>query len=558
MPETIRAGEKNLVKVFCNDYRFEIPRFQRPYAWTTEEVSELLDDLLFAMNGDDQEPYFLGSVILIKKRDDPKSQVVDGQQRLTTLTMLLCSLRELADEDVRSSIDEHIRQTANQITGAEEVVRVQLRNQDQSFFHWYVQSEGGIQSLIDSSPETKTDSQVRISENVELLHRKLTELSSDERKRLAIFIITQCYLVVVETTHEASAYRIFSVLNNRGLDLTATDILKAEIIGGLSDLSDNEKDAYSEKWEYIEQGLGRSRFNALFTHIRMIYGKSKQRRTLQEEFKQQVLNKKDSGKKFINEVLDRYDDVYKRVLGLSEEQQRSGKFQEFLEFLRLLDNSDWVPPAMAFFFCHSDASNLLDKFTKDLERLAFGLFIRRANINQRINRYADVLRDIEEDNDVFRDDGPLQLNAGERADIRQRLNGEIYMLPRVPRPLLLRLDRLLAEAGAVYNHPIISVEHVLPQNPQDGSQWLTWFPDAEERSYWTHRLANLVLLSSRKNTRASNYEFNRKKTEYFQKGGVQTFALTSQVVSQDEWTPAVLEARQNQLLNKLEEEWRLA
>ena len=553
MSETIQAGEKNLVKVFCNDYRFEIPVFQRPYAWTTEEVSELLDDLLFAMNWDDQEPYFLGSVILIKK-SDPESRVVDGQQRLTTLTMLLCSLRELADEDVRSSIDEHIRQTANQITGAEEVVRVQLRHQDQSFFHQYVQSEGGIQSLIDSSPETKTDSQVRISENVELLHGKLTELNSDDRKRLAKFIITQCYLVVVATTHEASAYRIFSVLNDRGLDLTATDILKAEIIGGLSN---NEQEIYGEKWEDIEQELGRNKFNELFTHIRMIYGKAKQRRTLQEEFRQQVLNQH-SGKEFINEILDQYDDVYKRVLGLSEEQQHTGKYQEFLESLRLLDNSDWVPPAMAFFFCHANASNLLNTFTKDLERLAFGLFIRRANINQRINRYAEVLRDIEADNDVFRDDGPLQLNVEERADIRQRLDGPIYMLPRVPRPLLLRLDRLLAEAGAIYNHPIISVEHVLPQNPQDGSQWFTWFPDAEERSYWTHRLANLVLLSSRKNARASNYEFDRKKTEYFQKGGVQTFALTSQVVSKDEWTPAVLETRQKQLLSKLEEEWRLA
>lgn len=555
MPETIQAGEENLMKVFSNEYRFEIPRFQRPYAWTTEEVSELLDDLLFAMNGNDQEPYFLGSVILIK-RDDPKSQVVDGQQRLTTLTMLLCSLRELADEDFRSLIDEHIRQTANELSGAEEVVRVQLRHQDQSFFHRYVQSEGGIQSLIDSSPETKTDSQVRIVENVELLHRKLTELSLDERKRLAIFVVRQCYLVIVETTHETSAYRIFSVLNDRGLDLTATDILKAQIIGGLSDLSDNEKDAYSEKWEHIEQGLGRSKFNALFTHIRMIYGKSKQRRTLQEEFEQQVLNQH-SGKEFINEILDRYADVYQRVLGLSEEQQRFGEYHGFLESLRLLDNSDWVPPAMAFFFCHTNASDRLS-FTKDLERLAFGLFIRRANINHRINRYADILRDIEEDNDVFRDDGPLQLNADERDDIRQRLDGPIYTLPRVPRPLLLRLDRLLAEAGAVYNQSIISVEHVLPQNPQDGSQWLTWFPDAEEQSYWTHRLANLVLLSSYKNTRASNYEFNRKKTEYFQKEGVQTFALTSQVMSQDEWTPAVLEARQKELLSRLEIEWRLA
>ena len=71
-------------------------------------------------------------------------------------------------------------------------------------------------------------------------------------------------------------------------------------------------------------------------------------------------------------------------------------------------------------------------------------------------------------------------------------------------------------------------------------------------------MANLILLSSRKNARASNYEFDRKKKEYFRRGGVQTFALTTQVVDQAEWTPAVLEDLQKQLLRKLEEEWRLA
>ena len=285
----------------------------------------------------------------------------------------------------------------------------------------------------------------------------------------------------------------------------------------------------------------------------MIYGKAKQRRTLIEEFRQQVLSHY-TGREFIDDVLDQYDDVYKRVLGLSYEKQMFG---QYLESLRLLDNTDWVPPVMAFFFRHTDAPDLLTKFTKDLERLAFGLFIRRANINDRINRYAEVLADIEQDNDVCRDEGPLQLNTDEKAEIRRILDGPIYTLPRVPRPLLLRLDRLLAEAGAVYDHPIISVEHVLPQNPQECSQWRTWFPDEEVRGHWTHRLANLILLSSRKNARASNYEFDRKKKEYFQRGGVQTFALTSQVVDQGEWTPTVLEDRQRQLLRKLEEEWRL-
>lgn len=550
MPEAIHASEKNLDKVLCNDYLFEIPVFQRPYAWTTEEVNELLDDLLFSMDRDDQEPYFLGSIVLIKE-DDPDSLVVDGQQRLTTLTMLLCSLRELADGDVKSLIDGRIRQKSDPLTGAREVVRVELRRQDQSFFHRYVQSEGGIQSLLDSTPKTETDSQVRISENVRLLHRKLGELSPEQRMKLASFIITQCYLVVVSTPNETSAYRIFSVLNNRGLDLTATDILKAEIIGGLTD---DEQYDYGEKWEDIEQELGRDKFSDLFTHIRMIYGKAKQRRTLQEEFRQQVLSQH-TGRQFIDDVLDQYDDVYKRVLGLSDEKQMFG---QYLESLRLLDNADWVPPAMAYFFRHTDAPGLLTKFTKDLERLAFGLFIRRANINDRINRYAEVLEDIEQENDVCRDEGPLQLNTDEKAEIRRILDGPIYTLPRVPRPLLLRLDRLLAEAGAVYDHPIISVEHVLPQNPQECSQWLTWFPDEEERRDWTHRLANLVLLSSRKNARASNYEFDRKKKEYFQKGGVQTFALTTQVVDKGEWTPDLLEDRQKLLLTKLEEEWRLA
>ena len=92
MPARITATEQHLGKVFSDDYFFEIPLYQRPYAWTTDHVDELLDDLLDAMRRDSESPYFLGSIVLIKDEDNPKSEVVDGQQRLTTLTMLLCVL----------------------------------------------------------------------------------------------------------------------------------------------------------------------------------------------------------------------------------------------------------------------------------------------------------------------------------------------------------------------------------------------------------------------------------------------------------------------------------
>ena len=90
MPETIEAKELQIVNVLDDNYRFEIPDYQRPYAWTTEQTSELLDDLLYAMGQvksvSESSPYFLGSIVVIKDGLQPLAQIVDGQQRITTLT----------------------------------------------------------------------------------------------------------------------------------------------------------------------------------------------------------------------------------------------------------------------------------------------------------------------------------------------------------------------------------------------------------------------------------------------------------------------------------------
>lgn len=554
MPDTIKASEQDLNAVFSDTYLFEIPVFQRPYAWTTEQVDDLLDDLLYAMRRDDDEPYFLGSVVLIKG-DDAKSRVVDGQQRLTTLTMLLCCLRELAEGELQTALDARIRQQRDILAGTEEVVRLSLRPLDRKFFYDNVQADGGIGSLLANTPATDTDSQQRVFENVKYLHEKLVALEPAERRRLAAYALQRCYLVIVSTRDMASAYRIFSVMNDRGLDLSATDILKAEVVGGIRNA--DEQHSYASKWEDVEQELGRERFGALFAHIRTIYAKAKQRRSLQEEFREYVLAQHTS-EDFIERVLDRYDDAYKSVLGLPHGMiESTPNLDTYLQHLRRLDNADWIPPAMAFFHKHPYDRDGIAKFIKDLERLAYGMFIRRADINARINRYAEVLRVIDHGNDIWKYDGPLQLSDSEKSAVLDILDGAIYTLPRVPGPLLRRLDSLVAEAGATYDYATISIEHVLPQNTPQESQWRIWFPDDDEREQWTHRLANLVLLSFRKNTRASNWEFERKKDEYFRRRGVSPFALTTQVLAENEWTPAVLERRQRELIGRLKAEWRL-
>lgn len=87
----ISGAEFPLSKIFSSDFEFVIPSYQRPYAWGETQTSELLDDLLAFAEDDSEEGYFLGSIVLIKTEDAPRAEVIDGQPRLTTLTILLAA-----------------------------------------------------------------------------------------------------------------------------------------------------------------------------------------------------------------------------------------------------------------------------------------------------------------------------------------------------------------------------------------------------------------------------------------------------------------------------------
>jgi len=88
---------------------------------------------------------------------------------------------------------------------------------------------------------------------------------------------------------------------------------------------------------------------------------------------------------------------------------------------------------------------------------------------------------------------------------------------------------------------------------------LTDFPNEADREKWVHKLANLVLLTRRKNSQAGNLDFSEKKSRYFStKAGVSNFALTSKVLVEKSWTPETLQRRQSELIGAIEKLWRLA
>lgn len=551
---SIKAEEKQLQKIFSDDFVFDIPAYQRPYAWTTEQAGELLDDLLNAALGDGDTDYFLGSIVLIKNENQPRSEVVDGQQRLTTLTILFCALRDLInDPDDKGELDNHVRAKGRRLAGIEDRFRLTLRERDRDVFRQRIQQIDAVGEFVDSR-EGLPDSQLRFRENARHIWGALRGMTPSVLSALAEFLIRKCYLVVVSASDQESAYRIFAVMNDRGLNLSPTDILKAEIIGRIDA---EQRAGYTSEWETIEEDLGRDDFRDLFAHIRMIHVKSKARGNLTREFREGVLAN-GSGCEFIDGTLSPMADAYRTVTRATfEDTERESAINGLLSHLGRIDNFDWVPPAMAFFHRHAADPVALEDFTRDLERLAYAMLILRWNINNRIGRYARILEEIENGADLRSADSPLQLVESEKALVREAINGPVYLQTRVCTPLLLRLDSELATEGVTYERKVLSVEHVLPQTPGDGSEWLDWFSNEEERGEWTHRLANLVLLSRRKNAQAQNFEFERKKNEYFRRNGVTTFAITSQVLDMADWTPEVLEERQVQLTDRLAGVWRL-
>jgi Protein of unknown function DUF262/Protein of unknown function (DUF1524) len=555
---TIEASEKPILDIFCDKYLFSIPSYQRPYAWTTEQTSELIDDITTAC-GDAEDvsnasPYFLGSIVLIKDPQKPEADVVDGQQRLTTLTILLSVLRDLAEPKIGQAIHNYICQTGDPIKGTSDVFRLTTRERDADFFRSTVQADATTGKLPDV--RQFRDARARMVENATFLRERLAALTEDQRRRLTMYLAQRCYLVVVAASDQESAFRIFSVLNSRGMDLSPADVLKAEIIGALPG---SQQDLYNGKWEDIEDELGRERFAELFGHIRMIHRKQKMQGTLIAEFREFVPTRKNPAK-FIDTELSPYADAYEEITDQAFESfMHADEINRQLAHLSRLDNFDWQPPAIEVIARRRSEPDFVLRFLSDLERLAYGLFLMRSDPSERIRRYGKLLGSIQAGDDLFAKDSPLQLDEGEKKAVRQSLEGDIYTVTRIRMPLLLRLDELLSGGSAVYNSPIVSVEHVLPQNPATGSQWLVDFPTEADREHWVHKLANLVLLTRRKNSQASNFEFHEKKSKYFStKAGVSNFALTSKVLSESAWTLETLKSRQVELLSAVEKLWRLA
>ena len=267
MDTPLKASASSAGAVFSNN-TFDIPRYQREYSWGQDEVKDFWSDLSSSL---DLESYFLGLVILTSpaEGEGARKHVVDGQQRIITLSLLTTALYYEALRRERKALAERIQGTflrSIDYDSDEQLPRVRLSdaNDDQTF----------RQILNTGRPDTDTDENTvsgKIRASYHFLSRQLQEnLAKDPFKRLGKwtdFLTNRLYFAVFVHPDASSAYQVFEVINTRGKDLTTADLLKNYVLSQTAPARQSE--TYNQ-WQQLSQAFASEETSNLVQYIRHV------------------------------------------------------------------------------------------------------------------------------------------------------------------------------------------------------------------------------------------------------------------------------------------------
>ncbi|MEP0315209.1 MAG: DUF262 domain-containing HNH endonuclease family protein [Hyphomonas sp.] len=547
----VRAQESSLKNIFAPSERLCMPPYQRSYSWGEREAGELLTDLLDA--AETGTPHFIGAVVLNRGNEEGLLEIVDGQQRLTTLTILLAVLRDIESEPSKSAqIHALIADEARPMLGEAANWRLQLNHMDGPFFRHMIQTPGSTLKLDGESGES--DSQQRMVQNARTLLKRVRTLSEEDRRSLADVSMNRCALVRVVVNDKDQGFKVFRVLNTRGKEPGAHDIIKTELFQR-SKFTTEEAAFYSERWAEHEAALGGSAFDDLLRQIRSIYDKSSKGELITGFLKNVI--PKITARGFLDDVLPRYVDAYKVITTARLEHGTHAKLiSDKLNQMRALDQTSWRAPALKFLVEHGVDHESAPEFFAKLERLSYIIMLVLTDRDQRTKRFNKVNETISSNRTLFGRGSPFNITKDESRRAFDRMLGRFATFGQ-RRSMALRLNAALDGGFTIPPQSDATVEHVLPRNISEDSHWMIIWPDPAKRREQCDTLGNFVLLTNKVNQKADRMDYRAKKDVYFNGGGGQDFALTRDLVDQEAWTSEVVRKRTERLAEILMMEWKL-
>ena len=543
----MEAGERTISEILTEQIRYNIPAYQRPYSWLKENVEQLLDDVWESFKANDAE-YFIGSLITIEREKGRFYDVVDGQQRLTTLNLIFSRMRDAVDEPAKSELGRRVL-PRNALTGEEETPRLTLRQRDQTFFRKHVLAGVPVPDSVHKDiVKTQDAPKQRIIENLEAIDAFIAERDQKALKLFANYLLSKVYVVFVTTASWQSAYRLFNVLNARGMALTNADLIKNLLFAKLGGQS-TQSGELDEAWLELEEQIGIERLDQFLAHHRSSVVAIKARKSLHEEFGPLI---EAAASPFV--FLEDLNISARNYLRILRCDFTAPAARRALRSLQRVAFEEWIPPLLAYL--NKPVADIPEEeFINLLERITYQNWIRRLAFTARLTAYFQLItamragKNADEIRVIFRS------NAND-AEFRTLLDGDVYGRP-FAQAVLLRLEEADQDESVSKDFGgKITIEHVLPQALKD-TYWRDRFTEDEHR-LWLHRLGNLALLAGIKNYKAQYSPFERKKKIYAERNNRVSFDTTKPILLAEDWTNDQLHIRQTDLLERAQRIWSFA
>ncbi len=554
-------------KLIGNGLTYKIPPFQRDYSWAENEWEDLWADILATIQDGGEPAHYMGYLVL-QSSDDKVFDVIDGQQRLTTLSLIalavLKQLKKLVEENQNAKSNQQrmdqIRQTyvgyLDPITLVSRSKLTLNRNNDDYFQTYLVPlghlpqrgfraSEHGLRKAFEWFEKRISDYLKNIQGDAGVALASLVENMSD-----------RLFFTVINVTDELNAYKVFETLNARGVRLSATDLLKNYLFSVLHRASEHQHEmkVLEDRWEAMVGRLGSESFPD-FLRVHWISRRAFVRQA--ELFK--AIREKVSGREAVFELLRSMEEDMDIYLALTtpDASQWSSDLKSYARDLRMFSVRQPFPLLVAAHrkFSASDFEVLLrscvtismrynvigGQSPNEQERVY-------SSVAQKITRgeYADVNAALHGMKTVYPNDDTFKASFAEKV-IRTSSSRNL----KIVRYILCALEKQVSGQDYDFASETFNVEHVLPQNATTG--WDAFSDD--EAQAMLYRLGNMTLIDSSANRDMGNKQFLEKKPIL----AASVFQLTRKIVEDNQnWTPDRIAARQKSMSKIATNIWRIA
>lgn len=538
--EKLDAKTRAIGSLLAQEFFFRVPEYQRPFSWDTDNFDDLIDDIVSANK---EQDYFLGTIVLHHRMPEGHYDVVDGQQRITSLMILLACLRDFVeDQQYKSGIQSKILQQKNVVDGIPEKVRLEVK--DRQLFHEIVVTQEG--TAVERSEGDLPEPERRYVSAVKAFRSKIEKLKQPEIQKMIEFLNQRCVVTYFASSSFADAFKLFTIVNDRGKQLRRIDILKAINIAPDVITKETVRNKVAQQWEELEKELGESTFENVFHLVRLVLLKDKPQGDLLKEFEDRVFksNKKSihvaKGEPFFNLVFE-YAKLYSSIFIerdiVPADKDQHKRYRALIHIMNAeFSASEWR--ACLLYFAKQFKGKLFFEFCLRMEKVYLAQWVKGIRKDERYAAYSQILALIESSKKP--EDALAGIVYDAEAISNATQNQDVYSAG-FGRYFLLRLELVAAEHDAVNEFNARSIEHVLPQKPEPSGYWADHH-DLSKIPEYVNAIGNLVLLSKGKNSGASNFDFPKKKEKYL-KDRVSDYPRSIQILGYSDWERKNIDGR---------------